>query len=174
MQKRRIGGQKRRGQKRSRNLNYSSASCRRRGKLGAAIRKADARERYQLICQAIIETGQTYQTVCQQFQVSLNTVKRAMRWQRSRGAEAENRGPKAEGPKAETGGQEPVLRLNTKAKGRVINLRAPLPPQERVHVLEQQVAYQGQQIEFLVQQLASQDGRQAARHSQSLASAAAL
>ena len=70
------------------NLNHSSASCRRRGALGNATKTATAHERYQQITHVLAESGETYRAVADRFNVSLDTVKRAARWSRNRGAYA--------------------------------------------------------------------------------------
>ena len=165
------------------NLNHSSASCRRRGALGNDAKTATTRERYRLIHYTLTEGGLTYKAAAEQFQVSLNTIKRAMRWQRRGGPNAEIQG----GPNAERKGPFAGMKTSDTGTG-----KAPAEPRPvgkgkktllssslgETAVLQHQVAFQGTQIARLEKQLSallnpSEDEPQAVTHSPSLALTAA-
>ena len=149
------------------NLNHSSASCRRRGALGNATKTATAHERYQQIAHVLAESGLTYKHVAQQFSCSLDTVKRAARWSRNRGAHAR----KLRGAHA---GIKTSRQENT-----VVNIQ-PISLTEKVAHQQEELATLKQLVSYLGHRLDNpeplpwppENKQQAARHSQSLASAA--
>ena len=156
------------------NLNHSSESCRRRGALGGAKRQATAHERYQQITHVLAESGETYRAVADRFNVSLDTVKRAARWGRARGAEAEQQ----RGAEAEHRGAKAGIKTS-RQENTVVDIQ-PVSLTEKVAHLQAELATLKQLCQYNGHRLDNpeplpwppEDERQAARHSQSLASAA--
>ena len=150
------------------NLNHSSASCRRRGALGNATKTADAHERYRQIIEVIATSGLTYKQAAQQFSCSLDTVKRAARWSRNRGAHA----GKLRGAHAEHRGAHAGIKTS-RQENTVIDIQ-PISLTEKVAYQQEELATLKQLVSYLGHRLDNpepvpwppEDERQAARHSQ--------